>query len=259
LAQENLNVTKRILVDGRVFSTAAHDRGMGRYVRHLLDLLKRNGHKTTLLLFRDSYLSPDDALHSRYSLRFANFEAEPAAYPKDLRLQQNHQFTAYLTGLIEQDKYDVYIDSTPFLLPGRYDLFSCAVVAVCYDFIPLKHPDHYLSSGSLRHPYYNGLARLAKADHVICISETVREECKRYLAIPEGRLSVISPTLEDAYAAPLPTFGGGDAEQYLFAILGSHKAKNPQGSLDVYRQLLKAGDLARLIRERAHERLASVV
>ena len=50
-----------VLVDGRVFSTTAYDRGMGRYVRHILDLLAQQGCDVTLLLFRDCCLEPEDA------------------------------------------------------------------------------------------------------------------------------------------------------------------------------------------------------
>ena len=59
------------------------------------------------------------------------------------------------------------------------------------------------------------------------------------MAVRAHQLSVICPTLEERYSTlppgpPQP--GSGD---YLFAILGSHKSKNPARSLAVCRQLLQ--------------------
>ena len=229
---------KRILVDGRVFSTAAFDRGMGRYVMHLLDLLGVDGNAVTILLFRNCHLRSEDPLLGRFAVRFANYDAEDWNPDRTQRERQLHEFTSYLSALIEQEGYDVYIDATPFIGPLRLDIFGCAVVGICYDLIPLKHPDYYLSSEPARRVYYNGLARLAKADHVVCISETTRDEAARYLGITPERLSVISPALEHRYLSPADP-GTQTTEDYLFAIMGHHKSKNPAGALNIYRQLLK--------------------
>ncbi len=226
----------RVLLDGRVFSTAAFDRGMGRYTMHLLDLLRTDGHEVTVLLFRNCHLTPDHEVVTRHEIRFANYAPEGPERPLAVTAGEMHEFTAYLSALIEAEGYGAYVDATPFLGPSRLDLFGCPVVGVCYDFIPLKHPDFYLGSRQARQIYYNGLARLAKADHVVCISETTEAEAKRYLAVPPERLTVVSPTLEPRYhEQPAPP---ADGEPYMFAILGSHKSKNPVGSLKVYQQLL---------------------
>jgi len=230
---------KRVLVDGRVFSTAAFDRGMGRYVMHLLELLLAGGSSVAVLLFRNCHLRPEDPLLGRVSIRFANYDPEEWIPDRTQRERQLHEFTSYLSALIEQESYDLYIDATPFVGPLRLDIFGCAVVAICYDLIPLKHPDYYLPHEPERRVYFNGLARLAKADQVVCISEATRDEAARYLGITSERLSVICPTLEDRYLSPPAGVGNPTSGGYLFAIMGHHKSKNPIGALNIYRELLK--------------------
>jgi glycosyltransferase involved in cell wall biosynthesis len=232
----------KILVDGRVFSTVAHDRGMGLYVRHILSLLACSGHKVSVLLFRNCYLRRDDPVFSRYSIRFVDRDPEVFEDDATERSRACHQFTALLSELIDIDGYAAYVDATPFVGPERLDIFSCSVIAICYDLIPLRHPDFYLCAEPLRATYYNGLARLSKADSVVCISQTTRDEVARYLGIPESRLTVIYPVLGDHYRDPSEIQPPTTADQpYAFSILGSHKSKNPEGSLALYGELLHIG------------------
>jgi glycosyltransferase involved in cell wall biosynthesis len=229
---------KKLLIDGRVFSTSGYDRGMGLYVRHIISLLKADGHDITLLIFRNCYLERHDPLLSHLAVRFAAYEPENPAIGQDARATERHEFSAYLSSLIEADDYDVYVDATPFLPPMRLDVFGCAVVAICYDFIPLRHPGYYLVGEVVREIYYNGLARLAKSDAVICISRTVRDEAGKYLGIDESRLAVIYPALTTDYTQPRPAPPTGTNAPYIFTVLGSHKSKNPERSVKIYRHLL---------------------
>ena len=176
----------RILVDGRVFSTVAHDRGMGLYVRHILSLLAGSGHKVSVLLFRNCHLGRDDTVFSRYSIHFVDRDPNISQDDAVARSRGCHQFTALLSELIDTDGYDIYVDATPFLGPERLDLFTCPVIAICYDLIPLRYPDFYLRTEPQRAAYYNGLARLYKADSVVCISQTTCDEAARYLSVPES-------------------------------------------------------------------------
>ena len=233
---------KKVLVDGRVFSTSAYDRGMGLYVRHIIELLEADGHDITLLIFCNCCLERHDPLLSKHAVRFAAYDPEKPAIGQDARSTERHEFTAYLSALIAADNYHAYVDATPFLAPTRLDVFGCAVVAVCYDFIPLRHPEYYLVGEIAREVYYNGLARLAKADTVICISRTVRDEAAKYLGIDDSRLAVIYPSLATDYTQPrltsvLPSVNA----PYIFSVLGSHKSKNPERSVKIYRQILSWG------------------
>ncbi|MFS8116303.1 glycosyltransferase [Rhizobium jaguaris] len=213
---------------------------MGRYVTHLIEQIEKAGYQVTILLYRDCYLTPDSPLFSRYGVRFANYSPEDSNQDLANRSKRMHEFTAYLSALLEAEGFDSYVDATPFLGPARLDIFSCPVTAVCYDFIPLRYPDSYLNHELVKTEYYNGLARLSKADHIVCISETVRDEAIRYLGIHSESISVVCPSLEERYFSPIAAYAPSVGQGYLFAILGSHKSKNPKGSVEIYGQLLRS-------------------
>jgi glycosyltransferase involved in cell wall biosynthesis len=229
----------RFLVDGRVFSSSAHDRGMGKYVRHVIELLKSNGYSVMLLLFRDCYLERSDPMLANVEARFANYEVESAPLSDRELTDELHGFTTFLSSVIEDEGCDIYIDATPFLRPLRADLLPCTVMAVFYDLIPLKYLSYYLPNGWSRRVYINGLTRVSKADGIISISETTANDAIRYLGIRPSNITVIYPTLDSGYALPLRPDSQAKENRYLFAILGSHKSKNPEGSLKIYKSLLK--------------------
>ena len=235
---------RKVLVDGRVFSTGAHDRGMGRYLAHLIDLLKRSGHEVTLLLFRECHLSACDPLLEGCAVRFANYDPESQDFDETVRQKEAHAFTTFLTQVIVSGDYEAYLDGTPFLRPARLDIIACPTISICYDFIPMKHPDYYIPGDRDLLYYHNGLARLFKADHVICISNTVREELTRYLGTAGDQASVITPRIDAPYSAPLNEARIDRSNPFLFCILGSHKSKNPQGALRLLQGIVDADRLA---------------
>ena len=232
----------KVLVDGRVFSSGAHDRGMGRYVSHIIELLKENGEDVTVLLFRNCYLSREDEVFKSNNIRFANYDPEYCPPTLVERQDLAQKFTGFLSALIRADGFDLYIDATPFICPFRLDLLACPIVSVCYDFIPLKYLSDYIVNDVIVDIYYNGLRRLARADAVICISDTSMNDAQRYLGIEIERLCVIAPRLDPAYErGSKPYMSKGAGKPYVFAIAGAHRSKNPTGAVAIYREIVKAG------------------
>jgi glycosyltransferase involved in cell wall biosynthesis len=231
----------KVLVDGRVFSSGAWDRGMGRYVEHVIELLLGKGHQVCLLLFQDCYLERSSPLLQSCSVRYANYSAENLEPTTAARYATAHGFTTFLSNLVEADGFDTYIDATPFLAPMRFDLLACPVVTICYDFIPLKLINDYITNQVIVELYYNGLSRVLKADHVISISETVADEAGRFLGIPEDRLSVVSPKLDPMYENWVEAPAATNVAGYLFGMVGGHRSKNPDVAIRMYRDLVDAG------------------
>lgn len=231
----------KVLVDGRVYSSGAFDRGMGRYVDHIIDLLLGKGHQVCVLLFQDCHLDRSSELLKRCSVRYANYNVETLPPTTEDRYATAHAFTTFLSKLVVTDRFDLYVDSTPFLSPMRFDLLACPTVAICYDFIPLKLLDDYITNNVVVELYYNGLARLVKADHVISISETVAEEARRFLGIAADRLSVICPRLDAVYESWSEDAVETDDTGYLFGMVGGHRSKNPDVAIRMYRDIVEAG------------------
>ena len=158
-----------VVVDGRVFGTEAADRGMGRYVDHLAELLVAAGHRVMMLL-------PGPQIASPYARRgvdvcVLSLDEDPASC------------TVQLNRFLAQAAATLYLDATPFLPPMRYDVHACPVVAILYDLIPMRFPKDYFGSveGYPMDVYVNGLARVRKAERVIAISDYVKTHALRYL------------------------------------------------------------------------------
>jgi glycosyltransferase involved in cell wall biosynthesis len=223
---------QHIVVDGRVFATEAADRGMGRYVDHLAELLVEAGWRVTMLL-----QTPHIA--SAYSRRGVethrlDLDDEPASA------------TVKLNRFLAQCAAAFYVDATPFLPPMRYDVHACPVVAVLYDLIPMRFPTDYFGTagGYPLDVYVNGLSRIRKADRVIAISETVRTQALRYLGVPRERVAVIEPGVRAEYRA-FAIEGPSHAEQGggIVCIQGAHRSKNFPSAIPFLERLCTATGL----------------
>ena len=220
-------MSEHVVVDGRVFETEAADRGMGRYVAHLVDLLQDGACEVTLLMPRMARKPPGLAFAR---VEVASFADDPMAW------------TAELDRLLARLCADAYVDATPFLAPLRYDLAACPVVAVLYDLIPMRYPRDYFATfapGALD-AYVNGLARVKKADHVVAISGFVKLQALRYLGVPRDRCTVIEPAVGDAYRTypPSPFEPANDAG--VFCIQGAHRSKNFPAAIGFIERLSRA-------------------
>jgi len=211
---------QHIVFDGRVFSTEAADRGMGRYVDYLVELAQAAGHRITIV-------RPD---------AFASRRPGPGVAEKMCALDDDPLLgTASLNRFLRDAAADMYVDATPFLPPMRYDVYACPVVAILYDLIPLRFPGDYFGPAD-DYPldvYVNGLARVRKADQVIAISRYVGSHALRYLGIPRDKVVVIEPGVGAEYvkfasspARPVRDGHGEPRAGSMVAIQGAHRSKN---------------------------------
>ena len=230
----------KVLVDGRVYSSGAHDRGMGRYVDHIIELLISRGHQVCVLLFQDCHLTRTSEILKKCSVRYANYNVETLGATAEARYADGQAFTTFLSKLVSVDGFDIYIDSTPSLAPMRFDLLACPVLTVCYDFIPLKLLEDYVTIDVVVDLYYNCLLRKSKADHIISISETVAVEISKFLGFPADRISVISPRLDAIYENWSVDQDPDDRDPYLFGMVGGHRSKNPDVAIRMYRNVVDA-------------------
>ena len=210
---------------------------MGLYTRQLIGHLKESGHEVSILLFKGCRLRSDDDLLRGGSLRYAPYPSES----DDVDL---HLFSDFLARLLHADNFGVYVDATPFIAPSRLDLPGVAIVAVCYDLIPLRLPQFYLTTPGAQSTYYNGLCRLSHADSLICISNTVSDELERYLGISRDYIVTIYPDLLDPYKAPIASGGAVVSRQATVAsVVGFHRSKNPDGAVTLLNKLAGVAEI----------------
>ncbi len=219
-----------IVVDGRVFSSDAHDRGMGRYVKFLMETIASLGFDICLILYKNSRLKKNDPLRSSCK-KIEHIDIDPAVYNE----QDIHQSSYAIETIIKNWQATAFIDATPFFFPMRLDITECPVIAVAYDLIPLRHPEKYFEATSVVVDlYHNGLRRLINADSVIAISNYSKKVVSDYLGIEKHLIGVIYPCLEKEYLRDPVT---GHKSLDFFAILGGHFSKNPKFTLELSNQL----------------------
>jgi glycosyltransferase involved in cell wall biosynthesis len=225
------NTKSTIVIDGRVFSTDAHDRGMGRYVKFLIQTIVRAGYEICLILYKGSRFKKNDPV----LILCKNFE-HIDIHPEEFDEEDIHDCSYAIEVILSNNKAAVFVDATPFLFPMRFDITECPVIALAYDLIPLRHPSKYNlhTPSASTELYENALRRLIKADCLITISNYSKEVISQYLGIDKNRIQVIYPCLEEEYLhEPSTEYKSLD----FFAILGSHFSKNPQFALELFKEL----------------------
>jgi glycosyltransferase involved in cell wall biosynthesis len=201
-----------IVVDGRVFASEAADRGMGRYVDYLIELL--------VLAGRDVRVMASDKATSLPQQRPK--VAIDVVAASDDPLEYTERLNRYLGDVSAA----AFLDGTPFIAPVRYDILRVPVLAVLFDLIPMRYPADYLQGGALP-VYVNGVARVQKADHLIAISATTRTHAIRYLGIPGEQVSVIEPRVGERYESYRETAPRRDPSmRSITCIQGAHRSKN---------------------------------
>lgn len=224
-----MKLRKKIIVDGRVFSSEAHDRGMGRYVQFLIKIIAASGFEICLILYKNSRLREDDPLRSLLS-KIEYIDIDPAVHCE----QDIHTSSYEIETIIKRNNGVVFIDATPFLLPKRLDITACAIIAVVYDLIPLKHPKDYISDTTIQDLYRDGLRRLITADYLLAISDQSKEDVVRYLGIDTERIEVIYPCLDEQYLTRIRV---KEKSKDFFSIVGGHCSKNPEFSFTLFNRL----------------------
>lgn len=217
-----------VVVDGRVFSTPAHDRGMGRYVRFICECFKRSGWTVWILLYADYMLTPEDESAYKGKLKEIGLNTDSS------NILDSHKSSFLLEAALLELGASLYVDATPFIPPSRFDLTVCPVVSIVYDLIPLRYPEQYLVANDNIELYRNALERLRKSDGIIAISEYTKRQTSEYLGITKSNIVVIYPIVGNEYFSKLQQdykSGGG------FSIVGVHKSKNTHRSISILSSL----------------------
>jgi glycosyltransferase involved in cell wall biosynthesis len=214
----------RIVVDARVFSTPAANRGMGNYVRELIRDLKKNKFEICFISYQLTRSELEKELHicSISESDFIELDLNP-------NTMADAEIASTVTNKIESAIWklrgSLYLDATPFIAPARIDIKIVPVIAILYDLIPLMMKDTYLVSPGSREQYLLSLRAVKNADLVVSISKHVANLGVNWLNIDTQKLHVIYPRvakLEDGeyeHAFNLKNFG--------LLMGGVHPSKNP--------------------------------
>ncbi|MEI6621399.1 MAG: glycosyltransferase [Actinomycetes bacterium] len=230
----------KVVIDLRVLSTPAGERGMGRYSRQVVAALANaSGIETAALIFPE----PHEHLVAELEelgveiLRVNHDWLRPTSWRMSMAI------TTYLEQKITEWGADVFIDATPFIHPPRVDLGDIPVLAVFYDLIPFFHHRDYLATHEAMKNYTLHARGVARADHILAISDAVARDSINVLSASTDRLSVMYPALDSLYlrgdvqldASLVPS------EPFTVAVTGVHKSKGLKPFLKAYQEARAAG------------------
>lgn len=224
----------RIVVDARVFSTPASNRGMGNYVRELIRDLKQNEFEICFIGYKISReeLEKELRLFSIYESDFIELDLNPNTMSDP---QRASTVANKIESAIWKLQGSVYLDATPFIAPARIDIKIVPVIAILYDLIPLMMRANYLDSRRSKEGYLLSLRAVKNADLVVSISKHVADLGVNWLNLSNEKLQVIYPKV--------PKLEDGEHEKEFnlknFGLLmgGVHPSKNPMQIYDFCKQV----------------------
>ena len=211
-------------MDARVFSTAASNRGMGNYVRGLIQELKNQEFDLVFIGYKISKreLEKEINLFSIDEGSFVSLDIDPNA------ISQSY-FASSITNMIESAIWklrgDVYLDATPFISPARIDIRTVPVISVLYDLIPLMMSKNYLVSQDIQEQYLLSLRSVKNADLVLAISKHVSGLGIDWLGIDAEKIKVIYPNISISVSTEEST--RFNLNNYGLLMGGVHPSKNP--------------------------------
>ena len=205
----------RIGIDATPLDTSHRFRGIGTYVRGLLDGLEQCDRDLPLVQLRfsrgrdlhRSSIETLDVYRPRWPRTRLRWLLEEFLLPRAIRRTGATAFHA----------------TDPRTIPRKADR---PLIATAYDLIPLVFPDQYLASfpWDERLSYQLCLRRYREADHVIAISEATKRDLVHYLGIDPGLITV-TPLAYDAelfrpVPGPIPPEHGIPSRYFLY--VGAH-------------------------------------
>lgn len=243
----------RIAIDLRVLSSAAALRGMGRYtqqqLREVLRIDRLNqyfgilyGEPTKGVIFEELRDAPN--------LTFVPAVADTADLP-NISNTSRWNSTAFFKFNSEFERrlhilnIDVFHSATPFIGPSLLPSSDKATVATLYDLIPLIFPSSYFPADMIREDYYGKLEWVRKADEVIAISQSARDDLIAYTGYRAEDIHLCYPIIEKDFSL----ISGKLAElrlqrlraqaklprKFMLSVTGIHRSKNLPFLLDAYK------------------------
>lgn len=242
--------TTRVAVDLRVLSTPGADRGMGRFAQQLLRELAQDDRLTLVLLtFPGLRLG---VLEASTAAALATTDTVQLPFVPEHHPDSLAGATEYLERLLVLHDVDVYLECTPFLGPSRYDIAVCPTVCVLYDLIPYRlYGDYLAGHAGVQMSYALNIRQVARASHVIAISEYVQDHALTYLGVEKSRTSIVYPALSKDYAALADDIVQQRVQPPVWApraivISGVHRSKNLDHVLEGFRSYREQGGVLEL-------------
>lgn len=206
----------RIVIDMQAVQNNSKDRGIGRYVRSLVDALLQNSKEHEIILvFNGAFVETLETLLSEYAKQLPEHhlivfdmldEVDHFNEGHILSRKLSELLKEYAIAKLEPDLFLVGslfeggTDSTVVSIKAHYPHIKTGVIL--YDLIPLLWPEKYLAYPPVRLWYEEKLYFLKQADHLFSISEASKQEAIKYLLLPDASITTISSAADTCLFYP---------------------------------------------------------
>ncbi len=182
---------KNIVIDAR--SVEKRQAGIGHWLQSVLKQALKEGENCNFTLI------VNEAFHASFLAQFQNC----SLYPVQTGLQSHPANEFYevttLPKILKELKADIYI-SSPFRVPPCS--LPCPVIAVIYDLAPFYAPE----SMPLKFRLYIAFSikgAMKRAERIITISETVKEEIVQKFQFKAEHIFVVPPAADARFLKPV--------------------------------------------------------
>lgn len=216
-----------ICIDGTSLDSAASKRGIGSYVKHLIDYFATDLDAETMILRNDKRAKDKNSI----------------ILPLLKVPERAHWLTnaILLPKLLSKNKVHFFHSTHPYTVTRSKKYITVATV---YDIIPLIFYEEYLQKKGINanksYSYY--LNSLQFADHIIAISEQTKNDLISYLNIPAEKITVIHLAVDTSvfsYHADRKVFDNlytkhNLPQKYFLYVGGADFRKNVTGLIKAY-------------------------
>ncbi|QWT52104.1 glycosyltransferase [Eubacterium sp. MSJ-33] len=224
-----------ILIDGQTFNTPEIHRGIGVYVKSVINNLLRINYENEWYIAISNSKNLDELIpYAQSKLHIICNEA----FTPCTDYEKNQDYTNELESIIQKNDIDIYWNPNPLmvnvLFPQR-DL-SCKMYFTVYDIIPVIFPDKTWAE-SIKTEYNRRLGFLREKNKgLIFISESSRKDFITHLEeVSEAYVTPLAADISLFYSE----IQKNEGEPYILFTGGYDYRKNIDGAIEAYAYAMK--------------------
>ncbi|HEU5097585.1 MAG TPA: glycosyltransferase, partial [Roseiflexaceae bacterium] len=196
----------RIGIDYRMLSAGGSivNRGMGRYTQQQLREVLRIDAENEYVLFckPDANLSPIlPEIRNAPNVALATIATSALGAENPNQPEYVLRYAEAFQDWVYHQHVDVFHATTAFVFHDTvFSYFNaCPLVVSFYDLIPLIFPEYYLNNPIIRERYPRALQFTQRADRLIAISQSARQDAINYLGFPARNIDVAYPIADPCF------------------------------------------------------------
>lgn len=181
-------------------SSDYRNRGVGRYIRSVLEALFSNHPEHSYHLYANSTLPEPELDGSRFLYKYIEYP-----YPGSCLINELLMKATLISAEIDAVLIPFQMGGSEFIIPDFTAYFPKKVFVIVYDLIPQLFPEKYLGDPNIRSIYMRRIENKINADFLFAISESSRQDCIKHLNISPEKIINISGGVSSFFTPVQPS------------------------------------------------------